>query len=320
MRGEFLGGGERGVVAGYDARSGRTRLANPKDYARMARIDALLRAARSRIEPGEAEWLLSHVLGKSRSWLYSHGDDGVDAASAGRFESLLSRRIAGEPVAYLIGQRGFWQFDLQVTAATLIPRPETELLVELALDRMPRDQPLRVADLGTGSGAIALALAYERPNAQVVATDASVAALAVARDNAGALKLSRVEFRAGNWFEPLNGERFDLIVSNPPYIADDDVHLDQGDLRHEPRSALASGADGLDAIRVIAAGAAQCLQPGGWLLVEHGWEQGEAVRALLRSAGLLEIKTARDLENRDRVTLGRALDAAHAAASAPAQS
>ncbi|MHB8912214.1 MAG: peptide chain release factor N(5)-glutamine methyltransferase [Lysobacter sp.] len=274
----------------------------------MARIDALLRAARSRIEPGEAEWLLSHVLGKSRSWLYAHGDDGVEAATAGRFKRLLSRRIAGEPVAYLIGQRAFWQFDLQVTPATLIPRPETELLVELALDRMPRDRPLRVVDLGTGSGAIALALAYERPDAQVVATDASTDALDVARGNAEALKLARVEFRAGSWFQPLAGERFHLIASNPPYIADDDVHLDQGDLRHEPRSALASGADGLDAIRVIAAGAVPHLQPGGWLLVEHGWEQGEAVRELLQSAGLLEVTTARDLENRDRVTLGRAPD------------
>ena len=272
----------------------------------MARIDALLRAARARVAPGEAEWLLSHVLGKSRSWLVAHGDDGLDAAAAGRFERLVARRVAGEPVAYLIGQRGFWQFDLTVTPATLIPRPETELLVELALDRLPGDRRWRVADLGTGSGAIALAIAYERPNAQVVATDASVAALDVARGNAGALKLSRIDFREGNWFEPLAGERFDLVASNPPYIADGDVHLEQGDLRHEPRAALASGADGLDAIRVLAAGAIAHLQPGGWLLVEHGWEQGGPVRELLRSVGLLEVKTARDLENRDRVTLGRA--------------
>ncbi|MGH8076403.1 MAG: peptide chain release factor N(5)-glutamine methyltransferase [Lysobacter sp.] len=265
--------------------------------------------------------MLSHVLGKSRSWLYSHGEDVLDAATAGRFESLVTRRVSGEPVAYLIGQRGFWQFDLQVTPATLIPRPETELLVELALDRMPRDRPLRVADLGTGTGAIALALAYERPNAQVVATDASEAALAIARANADALKLSRVEFRAGSWFDPIQADRFDLIVSNPPYIADDDTHLEQGDLRHEPRSALASGLDGLDAIRVIVAGAVQHLQPGGWLLVEHGWEQGEAVSTLMQSMGLLEVKTARDLENRDRVTMGRIQDDVHvSAASTPTQS
>ncbi len=279
----------------------------------MARIDAMLRAARSRLAPGEAESLLSHVLGKSRSWLYSHGDDGVDAAGAARFDDLLGRRVAGEPVAYLIGRRGFWQFDLNVTPATLIPRPETELLVELALDRLSGDRPWRVVDLGTGSGAIALALAHERPNAQVVATDASAAALDVARGNAEALKLSRVEFRAGSWFDPLRGERFDLIASNPPYIADDDPHLTRGDLRHEPRPALASGADGLDALRVLAAGAVDHLQPGGWLLVEHGWDQAEPVRGLLHAAGLLEVRTARDLGNRDRITVGRA-------PSAPARS
>jgi len=272
----------------------------------MARMDALLRAARSRVAPGEAELLLSHVLGKSRSWLYSHGDDALVAADAGRFEQLVARRVAGEPVAYLVGQRGFWQFDLVVTPATLIPRPDTELLVELALDRLPGDRPWRVADLGTGSGAIALALAHERPNLKLIATDVSGAALDVARGNAYALKLPSVEFRAGSWFEPLDGERFDLIASNPPYIADDDVHLQQGDLRHEPRSALASGADGLDAIRVLAAGATAHLKPGGWLLVEHGWEQGAPARALLQAAGLLEVKTARDLEGRDRVTFGQA--------------
>lgn len=270
----------------------------------MARIDALLRAARTRVESGEAEWLLSHVLGKSRSWLYSHGDDVVDAATSVRFEDLVARRVAGEPVAYLIGKRGFWQFDLQVTPATLIPRPETELLVELALDRMPIEVPLRVADLGTGTGAVALALAYERANAHVVATDTSTEALAVARANADALKLSRVEFRVGSWLDAIAGERFHLIVSNPPYIEEDDAHLGLGDLRHEPRAALASGTDGLDAIRIITAGAPRHLQPGGWLLVEHGWEQGKAVRALMETAGLMEIKTARDLGNRDRVTLG----------------
>ena len=271
----------------------------------MARIDGLLRAARSRVEPGEAEWLLSHVLGKSRSWLYAHGDDALDAVSVGRFDDMLARRLAGEPIAYLIGQRGFWRFDLQVTPATLIPRPETELLVEWALDRMPRDRPLRVADLGTGSGAIALALAYERPNAQVVATDASADALAVARGNADALALGHVEFRHGDWFAPLRGERFDLIASNPPYIAETDAHLDQGDLRFEPRAALASGADGLDAIRVIAREAPGHLLAGGWLLIEHGWEQGADVRALMRAAGLVDVATARDLEQRDRISLGR---------------
>lgn len=272
----------------------------------MARIDGLLRAARARVEPGEAEWLLSHVLGRSRSWLVAHGDDDLDAAAAGRFAHLVARRVAGEPVAYLIGRRGFWQFDLTVTPATLIPRPETELLVELALDRLPGERAWRVADLGTGSGAVALALAFERPNALVVATDASAPALDVARRNAAALDLSRIDFRVGDWFEPLDAERFDLIASNPPYIADGDRHLEEGDLRHEPRTALASGADGLDAIRAIVDGSTSHLHPEGWLLVEHGWEQGEPVRDLMRSAGLLGVKTARDLENRDRVSLGRA--------------
>jgi release factor glutamine methyltransferase len=286
----------------------------------MARIDAVLRAARARVEPGEAEWLLAHVLGQSRSWLYSHGDDDLDEAAAGGFEALLARRVAGEPVAYLTGRRGFWQFDLQVTPATLIPRPETELLVELALERLPRGRRLRVADLGTGSGAIALALAYERPEVEVIATDASPAALAVARANAAALKLPGITFREGNWFAALADDRVDVIVSNPPYIAAADRHLDEGDLRHEPRSALASGDDGLDAIRVITAGAAAHLHPGGWLLVEHGWEQGEAVRALMRAAAFNEVATARDLENRDRVTLGRVGTAYRLLRKPPAQS
>ena len=268
----------------------------------MARIDALLRAARSLAEPGEAEWLLSHVLGKSRSWLYSHGDEALDLEAIGRFERLLARRAAGEPVAYLIGQRGFWRFDLQVTPATLIPRPETELLVELALDRLPGDWPWRVADLGTGSGAIALALAHERPQAQVIAVDVSEGALEVARTNAHALRLNNVEFRYGDWLQPLAGERFDLIASNPPYIALGDAHLDA--LRYEPEPALSSGHDGLDAIRTIVRDAPAHLRARGWLLLEHGWDQGDAVRALLQGAGFDDVQTHRDLEDRERVTSG----------------
>lgn len=271
----------------------------------MARIDALLSAARPRSEPGDAELLLAHMLGRPRSWLYAHGNDELAADEVARFEALLARRIAGEPVAYLLGTRGFWRFDLQVGPATLIPRPETELLVELALARLPTDRVARIADLGTGSGAIALALAYERPRARVVATDASADALAIARGNAAALALDNIEFRHGDWFAPLAGGRFDLVASNPPYIAEADVHLDQGDLRHEPRAALASGTDGLDAIRILARDAPAHLRPGGWLLLEHGWEQGAAVRALLSAAGLVEVETARDLGLRDRVSLGR---------------
>ncbi len=269
------------------------------------RVDALLHEARPRLGGPDADLLLAHVLGRSRAWLFSHGDGAVEPAQSRAFEDLVARREAGEPVAYLIGRRGFWRFDLAVSPATLIPRPDTERLVELALERLPADAPLNVADLGTGSGAIALALASERPRARVVATDASTAALDVARANAVALGLANVEFRHGDWLAPLEGARFDLIASNPPYIADDDPHLAQGDLRHEPRSALASGADGLDAIRVIVAGAGRHLLPGGWLLLEHGWEQGGDVRALLDAAGFASVATERDLEQRDRVTLGQ---------------
>lgn len=271
-----------------------------------ARIDAALRHARERVDAADAELLLAHVLGTTRSWLFAHGDDLLDAAAEARLSALLERRIAGEPVAYLTGRRGFWRFDLRVTPDTLVPRPETELLVELALARMPAGQALRVADLGTGSGAIALALAHERPRAHVVATDASAAALAVAEGNARELGLANVEFRRGEWCAPLDGERFDLIASNPPYIAADDPHLDV--LRFEPRGALASGADGLDDIRRIAGESVSHLVPHGWVLLEHGHDQGDAVRALLRRAGFTDVVTCVDLEGRDRVTLGRRPD------------
>ncbi|GAA4870593.1 peptide chain release factor N(5)-glutamine methyltransferase [Luteimonas vadosa] len=269
------------------------------------RVDALLRAARLRVDGVDAELLLAHALGKPRGWLYAHGDDGVGAEAAERFAGLLARRQAGEPVAYLTGRRGFWSLDLEVTADTLIPRAETEGLVEAALQRIPADGHARVADLGTGSGAIALAIARDRPRARVVATDASDAALAVARRNATAHGIANVEFRQGDWWAPLAGEVFDLVASNPPYIASDDAHLSQGDLRFEPASALASGDDGLDALRAIAAAAPAHLAAGGWLLLEHGWEQGASVRALLAAAGLTEVETLQDLEARDRVTLGR---------------
>ncbi|QNP39857.1 peptide chain release factor N(5)-glutamine methyltransferase [Lysobacter solisilvae (ex Woo and Kim 2020)] len=269
------------------------------------RLDALLQEARARIDAVDAEFLLVHVLDRPRSWLFAHRDDPVPDGVAAAFAALVARRAQGEPVAYLTGRRGFWRFDLAVTPATLIPRPETELLVELALERLPIERALRVADLGTGSGAIALALAHERPRAQVLASDASAQALAVARTNAQALGLANVGFREGDWFAPLAGECFDLIASNPPYIALDDPHLGEGDLRFEPAAALGSGADGLDAIRRIAAEAPAYLQAGGWLLLEHGWDQGAAVRGLLLAAGFVEVATERDLEGRDRVTLGR---------------
>lgn len=274
-----------------------------------ARLDLALRHAAARLAGPEArheaEWLLLHALGRDRAWLFAHGDEPLAETDAGVFAGLLARRIAGEPLAYIVGRRGFWTLDLQVSPATLIPRPETERLVELALERLPADRPLRIADLGTGTGAIALALAGERPSARVVATDVSDEALRIARANATSNGIANVEFRQGSWLAPLASERFDLIASNPPYIADGDPHLAQGDLRFEPPAALASGADGLDAIREIVAAAPAHLAPGGWLLLEHGRDQGAAIRALLAGAGFTGVATATDLERRDRVTLGR---------------
>ena len=255
----------------------------------------------------EAEMLLGHALGRSRAWLFAHADDAVDDEGRRRFADLITARRRGEPVAYLVGRRGFWTLDLAVTRDVLIPRADTERLVELALERIPHDVACDVADLGTGSGAIALAIASERPLARIVATDASESALAVARSNAQRLGIDHVEFAQGDWCNALGTRRFDVIVSNPPYIAKDDPHLERGDLRFEPASALASGTDGLDAIRVIAAGVRDHLKAGGWLLVEHGYEQGSAVRAVLTGDGYVDVSTARDLERRDRVTLACAL-------------
>lgn len=272
-------------------------------------VAELLREAAGRLSGAdarhEAEQLLLHVLGVERAWLFAHATDAVDQDARQRFELLVARRAEGHPLAYLVGRRGFWTLDLQVNTATLIPRPETELLVEQALARLPDDDMVRVADMGTGSGAVALSIASERPLATVMATDVLGPALAVAVKNAQAHGLENVWFRRGHWFVALGADRFDMIVSNPPYIAAGDPHLTQGDLRFEPPPALASGADGLDAIREIVAGAPEHLVPGGWLLLEHGWDQGEAIRALLEQAGFVDAQTVQDLEQRDRVTLGR---------------
>lgn len=253
----------------------------------------------------DAEVLLAYALSKSRSWLIAHADDLLLSDHAAAYAWLIEQREAGEPIAYIIGRRGFWSLDLEVTPATLIPRPETELLVELALERLPADKACRVLDLGTGSGAVALAIARDRPMAQVIATDASSDALVVAQRNARSHHIGNVSFVHGDWFAPLDDLRFDVIVSNPPYIEARDPHLQQGDLRFEPISALMSGSDGLDDIRRIVRDAGLHLVPGGWLLFEHGWNQGDAVRALLRDADFAELSTAHDLEQRDRVSIGR---------------
>jgi release factor glutamine methyltransferase len=268
----------------------------------LAQVAATLPGDTPRLD---AELLLGHALRRSRAWLFAHADDDagiVDATDAGR---LFDERRAGTPIAYLIGEREFWSLPIAVTPATLIPRPETERLVELALARIDPAVDAAVADLGTGSGAIALAIASERPRARVIATDASDAALRVARGNAAALRLENVEFAHGHWCDALGGRIVDVIVSNPPYIAIDDEHLARGDLCHEPMSALASGVDGLDAIRTIIGGAPAHLPRGGSLLLEHGSGQAGEVRALLAAAGFGDVATYVDLEGRDRVSSGR---------------
>jgi release factor glutamine methyltransferase len=247
----------------------------------------------------EAELLLGHTLGVNRAWFFAHADDAMPAGEEARFNELIARRQKGEPVAYITGRRDFWSLPLEVTPATLIPRPETELLVELALARLPEGG--RLLDLGTGSGAIALAIAKERPDATVHAVDASEAALAVAQRNARSLGL-KVSFHHSDWFSAVEGERYDVVVSNPPYIEDADEHLVKGDLRFEPRSALSSGADGLDDIRRIITGAPSHLANDGWLLFEHGYNQGAVARALFDASQWNDCFTARDLEDRDRVT------------------
>lgn len=274
--------------------------------------DQLCRAALGRLTGPEArrevEILLAAASGRRATWLRAFGDEEAPPAVRERFRALVDRRLRGEPIAYLLGEREFWSLPLAVGPTVLIPRPETETLVEWALARLPDDRPVHVADLGTGSGAIALALARERPLARVVATDRSAEALAVARANAERLALSgAIAFRVGDWYAALAGlPRFDLIASNPPYLAGDDPHLREGDLRFEPLQALVADDDGLAALARLAEGARDWLNPGGWMLVEHGHEQGAAVRALFARAGLVAVETARDLERRERITLGRA--------------
>ena len=272
----------------------------------MPDVRRALVAATARVgERIDAELLLLHLIDQPRSWLIGHADDVLAPDLLARYGELIERRVAGEPVAYLLGHRGFWTLELEVTPDTLIPRADTELLVELALQRLPPDVSCSVADLGTGSGAVALAIAVERPLSRVIATDASVAALAVAKRNAERHTIGNVAFVHGDWLAPLAQQRFDLIVSNPPYIESDDPHLAQGDLRFEPASALASGSDGLDDIRRIVREARDYLHPDGWLLFEHGWNQGDSARALLIEFGYAHVFTAQDLERRDRVSGGR---------------
>lgn len=263
--------------------------------------------AGSALPRAEARLLLEHASGRRREWLLAHGDEPLGIEVSERFLSLSRRREAGEPIAYLVGKREFRSLELAISPGALIPRPETELLVEEALKRASRDAS--VVDLGTGSGAIAISIAAARPDLHITATDASHDALAIARANARlhGEAAARIRFLAGHWWHALPPDgRFDLIVSNPPYIADNDPHLLIGDLRFEPRQALASGPEGLDALREIITGARARLVPGGWILLEHGWLQGQAVRELLIQSGLVSVASVRDLAGHERVTLGRA--------------
>lgn len=253
----------------------------------------------------DAEVLLAHVLGKPRSFLRAWPAQEISETALAQFQLLLARRIAGEPVAYLTGQREFWSLALQVNRHTLIPRPETELLVEFALQRIPQNVAWRIADLATGCGAIALALACQRPQCQLIATDISPDALVVARHNAEHHGLANVEFRQGSWFEPLAGERFDFIVSNPPYIREGDPHLNEGDLRYEPTTALVAGPSGLEALQAIVLDANKHLHAGGWLALEHGYDQADAVAMMLRELGYSTVAHQRDYAGVGRITVGQ---------------
>jgi release factor glutamine methyltransferase len=273
----------------------------------MATIESLLANADLPDSPSarlDAELLLAAALGKPRSHLRSWPEKAVEAAASERFAADLARRRGGEPVAYILGRQGFWNLELDVAPDTLIPRPDSELLVETSLALLPAT-PQRLLDLGTGSGAIALALASERPAWSVVGVDRIAGALALAERNRQRLRLGNASFATSHWFSALAGQRFELIVGNPPYIAADDRHLGEGDLRFEPASALVSGVDGLDDIRLIVAQAPAHLQRGGWLVLEHGFEQGSAVRELLLVAGFAEVHSRRDLAGHQRISLGR---------------
>ena len=251
----------------------------------------------------DAEILLGYCLGESRTWLYTWPETEVMPDRAQHFERLLAQRRKGLPVAYLVGQREFWSLQLQVTNATLIPRPETETLVAWALE-LPLPGAAAVLDLGTGCGAIALAVACERPRWQVTALDVSAEALEVARANATQAGLQRVSFLQSDWYRAVVGQRFNLLLSNPPYIDMGDPHLAQGDVRFEPRSALVAANGGLADLTRLVAGASAQLLAGGWLLLEHGFEQGFAVRELLRTAGFEHITTRRDMAGHERITGG----------------
>ncbi|HTP47717.1 MAG TPA: peptide chain release factor N(5)-glutamine methyltransferase [Casimicrobiaceae bacterium] len=265
-------------------------------------VSAIL--ALSGLIPFEAKILLAHVLARDRAWISAHGDAPLMREEAKRFEELARRRLAGEPVAYLTGRREFFGLELEITPDVLIPRPETELLVEKALAWIPAESAVSVLDLGCGSGAVALAIAHERPHARVLGADVAPAAVALAMRNAERLAIANARFIEADWFSGVPGEAFELIVANPPYVAEDDPHLAQGDLRFEPPAALSPGADALAAIRTIVSGARNYLAAEGVLALEHGHDQAPAVQELLAGAGFSDGSSARDLAGIFRVTWG----------------
>ena len=260
------------------------------------------------LEPTEANFeanlLCQQGLNVNRVWLISRETNTLEANQLEAFESLVQRRLNGEPIAYILGSREFYGLQLKTTPATLIPRPDTEILVEAALAKIPQNASLNILDLGTGTGAVALAIASQRPQTKVSAVDASLGALKVAAENGQSLNLLNVRLIESNWFSALVSEKFDVIVSNPPYIAQDDEHLKQGDLRFEPLSALASGVDGLDDIRKIIQDAPDYLNLNGWLMLEHGYDQADAVSALLKARGFSQIAHEKDIAGTQRVTFG----------------
>jgi release factor glutamine methyltransferase len=253
----------------------------------------------------ESQLLLQHLLNVNRAWLIAHENDTLAADVQASLDQMVNRRADGEPIAYILGNREFYGLNLLVTTATLIPRADTEILVDTALNKIPSNTPLQVLDLGTGSGAIALAIAQQRPQVKVTAVDASKAALEVAISNSKHLHIPNIHFSLSDWFNNLDDALFEVIVSNPPYIENTDHHLNQGDLRFEPTSALASGADGLDDIRRIINDCLTHLKPQGWLMLEHGYNQAAAVTDLMAHTGLVNIETCQDLGGNDRVTIGK---------------
>ncbi|MBG6241653.1 MAG: peptide chain release factor N(5)-glutamine methyltransferase [Candidatus Symbiopectobacterium sp. Dall1.0] len=266
---------------------------------------ALQQLTHSESPKRDAEILLEHVTGKGRTFLLAFGETLLDDARLQRLSALLARRINGEPVAYLTGAREFWSLPLAVSPATLIPRPDTECLVEQSLQCMAQFSAPTVLDLGTGTGAIALALASERPDCTVTGVDVQPDAVTLAQRNAATLQLPNVQFLQGNWFEPVAPTRFYVIVSNPPYIDAEDIHLCEGDVRFEPLSSLVAAEGGLADLRWIIQQAPQHLKNTGWLLLEHGWQQGEPVRQLLQQRGFEQVATCRDYGGNERVTLGQ---------------